>query len=84
MSLAVLMGIFTGMNGFFMAASRLMFSMGRAKVLAFVGHRSAKCRREEGFLLRSLLLHVNVVEEVVYALVRQNLFVKQLMPQILL
>ncbi len=33
LSLAVLMGIFTGMNGFFMAASRLMFSMGRAKIL---------------------------------------------------
>jgi len=33
LSLAVMMGIFTGMNGFFMAASRLLFSMGRAKVL---------------------------------------------------
>ena len=33
LSVAVLMGIFTGMNGFFMAASRLMFSMGRAKIL---------------------------------------------------
>ena len=33
LGLAVLAGIFTGMNGFFMAASRLMFSMGRARIL---------------------------------------------------
>ena len=33
LSVAVMMGIFTGMNGFFMAASRLMFSMSRAQIL---------------------------------------------------
>ncbi len=33
LTLAVLMGIFTGINGFFMASSRLLFSMSRAKIL---------------------------------------------------
>ena len=33
LSLAVVLAIFTGINGFFMATSRLMFSMGRAGLL---------------------------------------------------
>ena len=33
LSAAVVMAIFTGINGFFMASSRLMFSMGRARLL---------------------------------------------------
>jgi amino acid transporter len=33
LSVAVCMAIFTGINGFYMATSRLMFSMGRAKIL---------------------------------------------------
>ena len=33
LSIAVVMAIFTGINGFFMASSRLMFSMGRAGLL---------------------------------------------------
>ena len=33
LSVAVVMAIFTGINGFFMASSRLMFSMGRAGLL---------------------------------------------------
>ena len=33
LSVAVVMAIFTGINGFFMASSRLMFSMGRARLL---------------------------------------------------
>ncbi len=33
LTVAVLMGIFTGINGFFMASSRLLFSMSRAKIL---------------------------------------------------
>lgn len=33
MALAVCMGIFTGMNGFFMTSSRLLFGMARAKML---------------------------------------------------
>ena len=33
LALAVTMAVFTGINGFFMAASRLLFSMGRAKLL---------------------------------------------------
>lgn len=32
-SIAVLMAVFTGINGFYLAASRLLFSMGRAKML---------------------------------------------------
>lgn len=32
-SVAVLMAIFTGINGFYLAASRLMYSMGRAQML---------------------------------------------------
>lgn len=32
-SVAVLMAIFTGINGFYLAASRLLFSMGRSKML---------------------------------------------------
>ena len=35
-SIAVLMAIFTGINGFYLAASRLLFSMGRAKMLPTV------------------------------------------------
>ena len=42
LSVAVLMGIFTGINGFFMASSRLMFSMSRAKILpAWFGRLSS-------------------------------------------
>lgn len=33
---AILMGIFTGLNGFFMSSSRLLFSMGRASVMPSV------------------------------------------------
>lgn len=33
LSIAVVMAIFTGINGFFVASSRLMFSMGRARLL---------------------------------------------------
>ena len=33
LSVAVAMAIFTGINGFFMASSRLLFSMGRARLL---------------------------------------------------
>ena len=33
LSVAVVTAIFTGMNGFFMASSRLLFSMGRARLL---------------------------------------------------
>ncbi|MFC7344259.1 APC family permease [Saccharopolyspora griseoalba] len=33
LSVALCMGIFTGLNGFYVAASRLMFSMGRARIL---------------------------------------------------
>ncbi len=33
LALAVTMAVFTGINGFFMAASRLLFGMGRAKLL---------------------------------------------------
>ena len=33
LSVGVMMGVFTGINGFFMAVSRLMFSMSRAKIL---------------------------------------------------
>ena len=35
-SIAVLMAIFTGINGFYLAGSRLLFSMGRAKFLPIV------------------------------------------------
>jgi amino acid transporter len=31
--ISVLMGVFTGLNGFYVSASRLMFSMGRANIL---------------------------------------------------
>ena len=33
LAVAVCMGIFTGMNGFFVSSSRLMFAMGRARIL---------------------------------------------------
>ncbi|GAA1209660.1 APC family permease [Prauserella alba] len=33
LAVALCMGIFTGLNGFYVAASRLMFSMGRARIL---------------------------------------------------
>lgn len=33
LAISVLMGIFTGLNGFYVSASRLMFSMGRAHIL---------------------------------------------------
>jgi amino acid transporter len=33
LTLAVCMGVFTGINGFFMACSRLLFSMSRARIL---------------------------------------------------
>lgn len=33
LSVAVMMALFTGINGFFMASSRLLFGMGRAKLL---------------------------------------------------
>jgi amino acid transporter len=33
LSIAICMGIFTGINGFFLASSRLLFSMGRARIL---------------------------------------------------
>lgn len=33
---AIMMGIFTGLNGFFMSSSRLLFSMGRAAVMPSV------------------------------------------------
>ncbi|MFD1205271.1 MULTISPECIES: APC family permease [Sporosarcina] len=33
MSIAIIMGIFTGLNGFYMSSSRLLFSMARARAL---------------------------------------------------
>lgn len=33
LSFALMMGVFTGLNGFFVSTSRLLFAMGRAKVL---------------------------------------------------
>lgn len=33
LAVAVLMGIFTGLNGFYVSASRLLFAMGRARIL---------------------------------------------------
>ncbi|RHW30812.1 APC family permease [Oceanobacillus profundus] len=45
LSFALIMGILTGLNGFYMSASRLLFAMGRAKVIpAAFGklHRSHK------------------------------------------
>lgn len=33
MAIAIIMGIFTGLNGFYMSASRLLFSMARARAL---------------------------------------------------
>jgi len=33
MAIAIMMGIFTGLNGFYMSASRLLFSMARARAL---------------------------------------------------
>ncbi|EQB37848.1 hypothetical protein M948_04600 [Virgibacillus sp. CM-4] len=33
LSFALMMGVFTGLNGFYMSTSRLLFAMGRAKVL---------------------------------------------------
>ncbi|KGX85147.1 APC family permease [Pontibacillus marinus] len=36
---ALTMGIFTGLNGFFLSSSRLMFAMGRARILPEMFHR---------------------------------------------
>jgi len=36
---ALTMGIFTGLNGFFLSSSRLMFAMGRARILPEVFHK---------------------------------------------
>ncbi|KGP91422.1 amino acid permease [Pontibacillus chungwhensis BH030062] len=36
---ALIMGIFTGLNGFYLSSSRLMFAMGRARVLPQMFHR---------------------------------------------
>lgn len=33
LAIALLMGIFTGLNGFYVSASRILFAMGRAKIL---------------------------------------------------
>src|SRR5690606_35260267 len=33
MAIAIIMGIFTGLNGFYMSSSRLLFSMARARAL---------------------------------------------------
>lgn len=38
-AIALSMGIFTGLNGFFLSSSRLMFAMGRARILPDVFHR---------------------------------------------
>ncbi|MYL53972.1 amino acid permease [Pontibacillus yanchengensis] len=38
-ALALTMGIFTGLNGFFLSSSRLMFAMGRARILPDMFHR---------------------------------------------
>ncbi len=40
LALALCAGIFTGLNGFYVAASRLMFSMGRARILPSVFGRT--------------------------------------------
>ena len=43
LALALVMGIFTGLNGFILSASRLLFAMSRAKVLPeFLGKTSKK------------------------------------------
>ncbi|WLV24128.1 APC family permease [Aciduricibacillus chroicocephali] len=43
LAIALVMGIFTGLNGFILSASRLLFAMSRAKVLpSFIGKTSAK------------------------------------------
>ena len=33
LAIAIIMGIFTGLNGFLMSASRLLFSMGRSGIM---------------------------------------------------
>lgn len=38
-AIALSMGVFTGLNGFFLSSSRLMFAMGRARILPDVFHR---------------------------------------------
>lgn len=42
MSVAIVMGIFTGLNGFYMSSSRLLFSMARARALPAVFRKTAK------------------------------------------
>ena len=36
LAIAIIMGIFTGLNGFLMSSSRLLFSMGRAGIMPTV------------------------------------------------
>ncbi|MEJ7165181.1 amino acid permease, partial [Staphylococcus capitis] len=39
LAIAIMMGIFTGLNGFLMSASRLLFSMGRSGIMPRVFSR---------------------------------------------
>ena len=62
-ALAVCMGIFTGMNGFFMTSSRLLFGMARAKMLLHVREsasqvQNAVCVR---YLHHAAVLHLPVL-----------------------
>ncbi|WP_241008813.1 threonine/serine exporter family protein, partial [Staphylococcus sp. EG-SA-23] len=36
LAIAIMMGIFTGLNGFLMSSSRLLFSMGRSGIMPLV------------------------------------------------
>ncbi|SIT84552.1 APC family permease [Edaphobacillus lindanitolerans] len=42
MAVAIVMGIFTGLNGFYMSSSRLLFSMARARALPAIFRKTAK------------------------------------------
>ncbi|MET3575994.1 APC family permease [Bhargavaea ullalensis] len=42
MAVAIVMGIFTGLNGFYMSSSRLLFSMARARALPSMFRKTAK------------------------------------------
>lgn len=42
MAVAIVMGIFTGLNGFYMSSSRLIFSMARARALPAIFRKTSK------------------------------------------
>ncbi|AUJ25531.1 MULTISPECIES: APC family permease [Virgibacillus] len=57
LAIALIMGIFTGLNGFYMSTSRLLFAMGRAKVLpAIFGKLHTKHRTPHVGIIFTLLL----------------------------